>query len=42
MEDAQYQRRAPEIALALAAPHVRDVFEVGTAPALPPRLSWRA
>ena len=28
MDDAEYQRRAPEITLALAAPHVRDVFEV--------------
>ncbi len=32
MEDAQYQRSAPEIALALAAPHVRDVFEVRATP----------
>ncbi|KAK9830879.1 hypothetical protein WJX81_001263 [Elliptochloris bilobata] len=27
MEDAEFRRRAPEVALALAAPHVRDVFE---------------
>jgi hypothetical protein len=39
MEDAQYQRSAPEIALALAAPHVRDVFEVRAPPrsTAPPR-----
>ena len=32
MDDADYLRRAPEIALALAAPHVRDVFEVRLPP----------
>ena len=28
MDDAEFQRRSPEITLALAGPHVRDVFEV--------------
>ena len=34
MDEAQYQRQAPEIALALAAPHVRDVFEASPVPLL--------
>ncbi len=28
MDDAEFRRRGPELALALAAPHVLDVFEV--------------
>lgn len=28
MDEAEFRRRGPELALALAAPHVHDVFEV--------------